>query len=84
MLTFEQRQMVIRKALEVDETPLSPREESIIERACPKKGDLQAGIFAVASSERPRRWNCLTLGTGGVIRCPERRIGRHSSRLRRF
>lgn len=30
-LTFEQRQMVIRKALEVDETPLSPREERIVE-----------------------------------------------------
>ncbi len=30
-LTFEQRQMVIRKALEVDETPVSPREERIVE-----------------------------------------------------
>lgn len=36
MLTFEQRQMVIRKALEVDETPLSPREESIVEKRLEK------------------------------------------------
>ena len=36
MLTFEQRQMVIRKALEVDETPLSPREESIVDERLEK------------------------------------------------
>lgn len=35
-LTFEQRQMVIRKALEVDETPLSPREERIVEERLEK------------------------------------------------
>ena len=35
-LTFEQRQMVIRKALEVDETPLSPREESIVDERLEK------------------------------------------------
>ncbi len=35
-LTFEQRQMVIRKALEVDETPLSAREESIVEERLEK------------------------------------------------
>lgn len=35
-LTFEQRQMVIRKALEVDETPLSPRDERIVEERLEK------------------------------------------------
>lgn len=35
-LTFEQRQIVIRKALEVDEAPLGPREESLVDERLEK------------------------------------------------
>ncbi len=30
-LTFEQRQLVIRRALELDEAPLSPEDEALVE-----------------------------------------------------
>jgi uncharacterized protein Smg (DUF494 family) len=30
-LTFEQRQMLIRRALEIDDSPLSPEDESVVD-----------------------------------------------------
>ena len=55
-LTFEQRQMVIRKALEVDESPLSPREESIVEERLEKlRQDPDAAVSMDDMNARLRR-----------------------------
>jgi hypothetical protein len=55
-LTFEQRQMVIRKALEVDETPLSPREQSIVDERLEKlRKDPESAVSMDDMNARLRR-----------------------------